>query len=59
MLVIGLEDDDALQLHDGREPLLDGLDAVLHVQDATFGSVPGSKMIRIVASPALVPAETM
>ena len=26
---------------------------------ATFGSVPGSKMIRIVASPALVPAETM
>ena len=26
---------------------------------ATFGSVPGSKMIRIVASPALVAAETM
>jgi hypothetical protein len=26
---------------------------------ATFGSVPGSKMIMIVASPALVAAETM
>ena len=28
-----LQDDDPLQLDDGREPLLDGLDPVLHVQD--------------------------
>ncbi len=54
-----LADQDPLPLHQGREPVHHDVDPVLHVDDVDVGSVPGSKKMRIVASPALVASETM